>query len=74
MNFFEYGDNKVATSNQIYIFVIVTVVVTVLAFALWQIFIRRARRSTARKQQQQDLSETANLERKLVRGNTFPAP
>lgn len=77
MNFFDYGDDRVATSNQIYIFVIVTVVVTVLAFALWQIFIRRARRLVmAREQQQQhqERPESMNWNARLVRENTFPAP
>lgn len=95
MNFFEYGDRALGTSDQIYIFVIVTVVVTVVAFAVWRFFVNRSRKLKALKERailgaplggdgggSMGASTearvllglaAADLEKRLVRGTTFPA-
>ena len=72
MNFFQYGDKNVDTSDQIYIFVIVTVVVTAMAFGVWQYYIKRERKRNIKNTP--DAVDGAALEKGLVRGTTFPAP
>ena len=77
MNFFQYGDRNVDTSDQIYIFVVVTIAVTIAAFGVWRFFVVRSRRGKARNSSKSPGSRVAtmdavDLEKRLVRGTTFP--
>lgn len=74
MNFFDYGEDAVGTSKQIWIFVLVTFVITVVAFVVWRVTSKSRKDGDGAAKQLQDQARMAAMQPKLVHGQTFPAP